>query len=284
MSYYSKQESISQNNAKIDISMPSLPDNETLVQHTQELTDQSDSKYGDPAVDEQNVSSSDTEETSAHPVSSVSRPTKSEVVEKNIAAMRVATRKAESERDEAFRLLKEMQNSRESRSDSVKDDSDLELGNDDLAEGKHIKRVSSKVSKIADDLAQMRKESEDIRMERRLLDEMPDIYKVLSEENIFLLNEHEPEMAEAIRSNTNLYTKSKAAYRAIKNMGIYKEDPYSLDKSQAHKNALKPRPMASVAPQQGDSPLSKANAFANGLTKDLQTQLLKEMEHARKNR
>lgn len=36
-----------------------------------------------------------------------------------------------------------------------------------------------------------------------------------------------------------------------------------------------------LSPQQGDSPLSKANAFANGLTEDLKKQLQKEMFEAR---
>ena len=39
-----------------------------------------------------------------------------------------------------------------------------------------------------------------------------------------------------------------------------------------------------MSPQQGDSPLSRANAFANGLTPELRVQLIKEMEEARKNR
>jgi hypothetical protein len=54
------------------------------------------------------------------------------------------------------------------------------------------------------------------------------------------------------------------------------------DKLRAQKNAAKPKPLASVNPQQGDSPLSKANAFANGLTDDLKKQLRKEMEDARR--
>jgi hypothetical protein len=56
------------------------------------------------------------------------------------------------------------------------------------------------------------------------------------------------------------------------------------DRAAAQKNASKPKPLASVSPQQGDSPLSRANAFANGLTPELQKQLRQEMEEARKNR
>ncbi len=48
------------------------------------------------------------------------------------------------------------------------------------------------------------------------------------------------------------------------------------------KNASKPKPLASVNPQQGDSPLSRANAFANGLTEELKDQLRKEMSESRR--
>ena len=54
------------------------------------------------------------------------------------------------------------------------------------------------------------------------------------------------------------------------------------DKAKAVINAQKPRPLTSISPQQGDSPLSKANAFANGLTPELQAQLLKEMKQSMK--
>ena len=54
------------------------------------------------------------------------------------------------------------------------------------------------------------------------------------------------------------------------------------DKRKAQENSAKPRPMASVSPQQGESPLSHANAFANGLTPELQKQLWKEMQDAKK--
>ena len=64
-------------------------------------------------------------------------------------------------------------------------------------------------------------------------------------------------------------------------MGIYREDNYSKDRDKAQSNASKPKPLASVSPQQGDSPLSRANAFANGLTDELKSQLRKEMEQAR---
>ena len=68
----------------------------------------------------------------------------------------------------------------------------------------------------------------------------------------------------------------------MKKFGIYREDPHSEDRIRALRNTQKPKPITSVSPQQGDSPLSKANAFANGLTEDLKAQLRKEMAAARR--
>jgi hypothetical protein len=68
----------------------------------------------------------------------------------------------------------------------------------------------------------------------------------------------------------------------MKTFGIHK-DIYESDRLKALKNSQKPRPLASVSPQQGDGPLSKANAFANGMTAELKEQLRKEMYAARKN-
>ena len=53
-------------------------------------------------------------------------------------------------------------------------------------------------------------------------------------------------------------------------------------RSKARENHAKPRPISSIGAQEGDGPLSKANAFANGLTDELKQQLLKEMQEARK--
>ena len=52
------------------------------------------------------------------------------------------------------------------------------------------------------------------------------------------------------------------------------------DKVQATKNAVKPRVSANVSPQQGESPLMRANAFANGRSKELDAIALREMREA----
>jgi hypothetical protein len=122
--------------------------------------------------------------------------------------------------------------------------------------------------------------------ESRIKSQYPDFDSVVSQENISQLSAQYPEIANAIGSSSDLYSQAVSAYTIIKKLGISPEsntDMYAKDRERAKVNAAKPRPLASVSPQQGDSPLSKANAFANGLTEDLKKQLFKEMVEASKN-
>ena len=50
-----------------------------------------------------------------------------------------------------------------------------------------------------------------------------------------------------------------------------------MDKEKVKTNIYKPHPAASLSPQPGDNPLTRANAFADGLTDQLKEQLRKEM-------
>jgi hypothetical protein len=77
--------------------------------------------------------------------------------------------------------------------------------------------------------------------------------------------------------NPDLKEKAEETYLAIKDLGIYRKDEFVKQKETAQKNFTKPRSVNSVAPQYGDSPLNQANAFANGLTKELKKSLYQEM-------
>lgn len=107
----------------------------------------------------------------------------------------------------------------------------------------------------------------------------PDIDDVVSEENIQILIDEHPEVANVLRNTVDLKDKSLAAYKFIKQLGIAKA-PVSPDVERAQKNSLKPKPLASIA--HGNSPLSHANMFANGLTPELKESLLREMVESAK--
>lgn len=204
----------------------------------------------------------------------------------NIRALREAKERAEWERDE-FRRMYEQKDKPVAQQQQQEDDDDFDLQDEDFAEGKHLKKVLHEVKTLKKQLKGYEQEASRVSqnsIDVRLRSEMPDLDQVITSENLAMFRDMEPDLAESIGNQPDMYKKAKLAYKMIKQYGIYKENTYSQDKEMAKKNSLKPKPLASVSPQQGDTPMSKANAFANGLTPALKEQLLKEMRDAMKGR
>lgn len=205
----------------------------------------------------------------------------------NFKVLRKARERAERERDEALRRLEDYENGPRRAANPQQaptDDDELTIGNDELAEGKHLRKVDKKIRDLEQKLRDQMQRNALVTTEVKLRSELPDFDKVVSEENIEVLKETHPELAYTLEMTPDMYTKAKAAYKIIKSMGIYRPaDAYQQDKAKAQINSAKPRPVASISPQTGDSPLSRANAFEQGLTDELRAQLIKEMETARRN-
>jgi len=216
-------------------------------------------------------------EQSAQPVVQevAAKPAESES-EKNFRVMRQRMIKVERERDEALQKL-------QAQTPVIEEDYSINLAPDDLAEGKHLSKVDKKIKKLEAQLNQYQQQSSNTNTEALLKSQYHDFDKIVSVENIQLLKEQYPEIAQTLNTSGDLYSKAVSAYTLIKKLGIVPDEQYNADKAKAQANAAKPKPLASVSPQQGDSPLSRANAFANGLTDELQKQLRKEMEQARRN-
>ena len=189
----------------------------------------------------------------------------------NWRALREKATQAEKERDEALRRLQERESHLQER-ENIKEE---EVRDDDLLEGKHLKSFEKKqAQRIASLEYQL--------IESRLKSEYPDFNTVVTNDTLGMLRDTDPELAESIAANPNIYSKAVAAYRSIKRYDLYKNDVYSREKEKVHSNTIKPRPASSLSPQQGESPLSHANAFAEGLTPELKQQLWKEMQECRK--
>lgn len=199
--------------------------------------------------------------------------------ERNFRALREAKVKAERERDDAIAYINQMKSQQQPQ--QPEDDEDIVLGADELAEGKHLTKVQKKIKKLENQLKEYQQQSSVVTVETRLRSQYPDFDSVVSSTNIQSLAQQYPEIAATIDSSSDLYSKAVSAYTMIKKLGIIPDTSYDEDKIKAKVNAAKPRPLTSVSPQQGDSPLSHANAFANGLTPELQKQLRKEMEDSR---
>ena len=202
---------------------------------------------------------------------------------RNYREMREAKARAERERDDYMRRLAEFESRQKSpQPEATEEDEDIQLGADDIAEGKHLSKVEQKIKKLKAKLAKYESQSTEDRTEARLKAKYSDFDKVVSPENIALLTQAYPELAQSMHANNDLYTKAVSAYTLIKKFGIYQESPLATEREQITKNIAKPRPVTSVSPQQGEGALSRANAFASGLTDELKDQLLKEMNSARK--
>ena len=201
--------------------------------------------------------------------------------EKDVHAMKRINERLARERDEALARIAAME-AKKNAPDPQEDDGAINIGNDDLAEGKHLHKMASQIKRLNEKLERQQRESITMSAEARLRYEYPDLDKVVCKENLESLSETYPELATTLNSSSDFYAKAKSAYTLIKKLGIHVDDTYEKDRELAQKNASKPKPLVSVSPQQGDSPLSRANAFANGLTDELKAQLYKEMVESRK--
>jgi hypothetical protein len=205
--------------------------------------------------------------------------------EQRFAELREAKSRAERERDEALKLLQEYELRQQKESILPDEEDELQIAPDALAEGKHLSKVSKKIKKLEEQLKNYHQQSSQIGIESQLKSQYPDFDKVVNEQTLHALRTEYPQIAQTLNSSTDLYSKAVTAYTLVKKLGLKPEDLYQEDRERAQNNSNKPRPLASLSPQQGDSPLSNVNAFAKDykLSEELRKQLHKEMVEAMQN-
>jgi hypothetical protein len=132
------------------------------------------------------------------------------------------------------------------------------------------------------DVRNLQKQIRDMKEEARIRAKYPDLDQVVTDENIYLLRTKEPEIAQSLNMAPDSWDKLAAVYTMIKKIGIHKTNAYDSQKIQAATNIAKPKPLASIAPQTADTPLSKANAFANDrkMSKETMANTWREMQEA----
>jgi len=188
---------------------------------------------------------------------------------RNFKAIRDKAKQLERERDEALKLAKE---ALEKQKTAAAEPDYASINPDDLVEGKHLNKVAQEMNAIKQQLYVENQKA-------RLRAQYPDFEKVVNRDNIETFQLAYPELAASLNSTQDIYSAGVSAYTLFKKFGIAND--HDQEKQAAQKNTAKPRPLTSVSPQQGESPMSRANAFANGLTGDLKKQLWEEI---RKNR
>lgn len=251
-----------------EIAMPPLPEETVEVETTVE-----------PLIEETVEQQEPTESEPASEEAVVESPQ-----QMNFKALRIEKERLERERNDAYKKLLEYENAgKEVKPDrEVTEEVEVDLADDDLFEGRHYKKIQRQLKKQQETIDRYQQQANLTTTESKLKNKYTDFDAVVNEENIKRLRESEPELASSIASTTDIYSKAVSAYKMIKKLGIHVEDNFGSEREIAKKNNLKPKPLASVSPQQGESPLSKANAFANGLTPALRKQLWKEMEDSSK--
>lgn len=155
------------------------------------------------------------------------------------------------------------------------DEDDLGIKDDDIAEGKHVKTLKKELKELRNYI----KQKEASTIDERLSLKLPDFADVVTKDNIELLKQTEPELAMSLSHIPDPYNQGVAAYKMLKKLGIGVETVPSPEKEKAKINSQKP---VSVNAVTKNSAIGNAHLFENGLTKELKSQLWKEMQDAAK--
>jgi multidrug efflux pump subunit AcrB len=202
--------------------------------------------------------------------------------EKNFKIMREKAKRAERERDELAQRINAYESAKAAA--PVEDEpDDLGIDSDSYVEGKHFKAMHKELRNVRKELSAYKAQSSATSAEIKLKSTCPDFDRVVSQDNIDLLNDLHPEIAETIKnSNADIYGKAVTAYTVIKNLGIAKDDNFEKEKRRIQENAAKPKPLSSIQPQVKDGPLSGAAAFTETISQEEKNRLWQEMLASRR--
>jgi DNA repair exonuclease SbcCD ATPase subunit len=258
-----------------------------MIENENEVT-QDQTLAGLPPVPDESESATAQVQVSTPEVSK-STPKPASGQQENFRILRERAERAEREREEYSRKLAEIEAKSKHIEQVPEEDLEVNLGADEIAEGKHLSKIGRKMKQLEQKIAeaeqkriQLEKQSESNAIIANIKADFPDIDKVVNEATMEALRQRSPEIEKTIRSSNDLYSKAAAAYRIIKDMGLYVDDAYAADKAKVQSNMAKPRSTAAVSGT--SSPLSQADIFANGLTPELKDRLHKEMIEAIKAR
>ncbi len=198
--------------------------------------------------------------------------------QRNFKELRERAERAEREREQLLKLVE--QHLPKEQKPQKQTYAKRNLGKDDIVEGKDLDPIEQELREIKEELNHYKQQNTNYSAETRLKSQYPDFDRVCSKENLETFSYAYPELAATLRTSQDIYAMGVSAYTLIKKFNIDK--PSGIDMERTEKNLAKPKPTNAINPQKGDNPLSRANAFAEGLTDDLKKQLLKEMNESRR--
>ncbi len=151
------------------------------------------------------------------------------------------------------------------------------LAKDDIITVEQAERLAEiRARKVVEEAIRKRDAST---VDERLQFKFPDYADVVTRENIELAEQLEPELAEAIGKMDDPYKQRVSAYKLLKRVTANRETGASMEKKKALINSQKPLSVNAVTKQ---SAIGNAHLFENGLTKELKSQLWKEMQDSMK--
>lgn len=147
------------------------------------------------------------------------------------------------------------------------------LAKDDIITVEQAERLAEiRAKKVVEEAIKKRDAST---VDERLQFKFPDYGDVVTKENIELAEQLEPELAEAIGKMEDPYKQRVSAYKLLKRVAANRDSGQSAEKKKALTNSQKPLSVNAVTKQ---SAIGNAHLFENGLTKELKSQLWKEMQ------
>jgi len=150
------------------------------------------------------------------------------------------------------------------------------LADDDIITVKQHKQMAAKIAKqVAEDVY---RQKEALTIDDRLKSKFPDFDDVVTKDNIELLQQQEPELAQSLFALAHdPYAQAAAAYKMLKKTGIGDMAKQQPQKAKALENSKKPVSVQSVTKS---SAIGEVHKFENGLTPELRKELWKEMQQA----
>jgi len=202
--------------------------------------------------------------------------------------LRIMREKLE-EKERRIKELEEMYNKRSEPSANQTrmqtPDETPDFSDEDLIEGKHLKKIIQKVTQQYDKkIDDIQKQSAEQSAEIRLKAQFSDFDEVITADNIKTLSTLYPEAYESMMYNPNLYAKGKAAYTLIKNLGIAHENPAVIDaEKRLSSNKNKVKSSATISPQASETPLARVGEYDRRvLTEERKEQLRRQVAEAKR--
>ncbi len=216
---------------------------------------------------------------------------KEHLKEYNLRTMRERAEAAERRAKDLENQIKQaresysQQEQRPQRQSPVVDDiEELNVGDEELIEGKHLKKYVNSITKKYDrELQQIKSQTTIDAAERTLRSRYPDADDVLSEDNVNNFKALYPEEFSSVMSNPDAYARMKSAYTNIVNFGIAERRQPTRDiDRRLEENKTKPKSVAGATHVSADSPLSRVSEFERRiLTPEMKERNLQKLARAK---